>query len=404
MLTNLPWASTYEKVIFLQPVFTSLDVVTFKTSGIPVGSSIPNYDDVRQVDGFKNVSLDNVLSARFTDPKSEFLRNEDKQIYMKHAESSFELQVELHELLGNGSGKLFSGDWYGKRNFRTKTTEDIIHGHPVKGWYEPRETYDSKFSNLSSAIDKCRAECVGIYLSDLPLALENFGSNIDRAQGDVPDVVYVNWLSMFPSVVTFMEFYSPAGNADGIGSWCQARYCACYAILRVLIEADDSMVRTDEVVGEDDAPDLCIFFGRKRLLTVTQSGIGEFLRKLQYCKGKANAKDGYAFFQRYSQLLPQHLTDLFWHRWLCEYLPMLQARSEWSDIKRNLQPGDLVLVNSKDTERSLAKAIVKQVYYDQDGRDRTVRLKNATQEVERDKKRMSVGRNRQFEGSRYDKS
>uniref|UniRef100_A0AA85K665 DUF5641 domain-containing protein n=1 Tax=Trichobilharzia regenti TaxID=157069 RepID=A0AA85K665_TRIRE len=93
-----------------------------------------------------------------------------------------------------------------------------------------------------------------------------------------------------------------------------------------------------------------------------------------------------------------------WHRWLREYLPMLQARSKWLDVKRNLQPGDLVLVNSTDTERFLAKAIVKQVYYDQDGRDRTVRLKTATQEVERDKKRMFVGRSRQFEGSRYDKS
>ncbi|VDQ10970.1 unnamed protein product [Trichobilharzia regenti] len=277
------------------PDFISLDVVTFKISGNPVETNIPNY-------GFKNVSLDNVLSARFTDPKSEFLRNEDKQIYVKHAESSFELQVGLYELLGNGSGKLFWDDCYGKRNFHTKTTEDIIHGDPVK-------------------VDKCRAECVGIYLSDLPLALEQFGLNIHCAQGDVPDVVYVNWLSVFSAVATFMEFYSPAENPDDNGSWCQARCYACYATL-----------------------------------------------------------------------------------WLREYLPMLQARSKWLDVKRNLQPGDLVLVNSTDTERFLAKAIVKQVYYDQDGRDRTVRLKTATQEVERDKKRMFVGRSRQFEGSRYDKS
>ncbi|VDQ09671.1 unnamed protein product [Trichobilharzia regenti] len=110
MLTILPWTSTFEKVNFLQPGFTSLDVVTFKTSGIPIETNIPNYEDVRQVDGCKNVSLDNVLSALFTDPGSEFLRNEDKQIYVKHAESSFELHVGLHELLRNGSIKLFWGD------------------------------------------------------------------------------------------------------------------------------------------------------------------------------------------------------------------------------------------------------------------------------------------------------
>nr|CAH8846696.1 unnamed protein product [Trichobilharzia regenti] len=306
LLTNLPWPSTYEKDKFLQPDFTSLDVVTFATSGIPVGINIPNYDDVRQVDGFKNVSLGNVLSARFKDPKSEFLRNEDKQMYVEHAESSFELQVGLHELLGHGSGKLFQRDCDGKLNFDTKTTEDIINGGPVKSWYEPGETYDSKFSSLSSAIEECRAECVGIYLSDLPLVLEQFGLNTDCAQGDVPDVVYINWLSMIRSGVTSMEFYTPAENAGDIGSWRQAHCCARYAILRVLIEADDSMVRIDEVVGEDGAPDLCIFFDRKKLLTVARPAIGEFLRKLQYYKSTANAKDGCAFFQHYSQLLPQH--------------------------------------------------------------------------------------------------
>ncbi|VDQ14499.1 unnamed protein product [Trichobilharzia regenti] len=143
-----------------------------------------------------------IQSARFTDPKSEFLRNEDKQMYVEHAKSSFELQAGLHELLGYGSGKLFWRDCCGKRNFHTKTTEYITHGDPVK-----------------------------------------------------------------------------AENADDIGSWPQARYSTCHAILRVLIEADDSMVRTDEVVGEDDAPYLCIFFGRKRILTVTRSAIGEFIRK-----------------------------------------------------------------------------------------------------------------------------
>ncbi|VDQ13575.1 unnamed protein product [Trichobilharzia regenti] len=184
LLTNLPWPSTFEKVNFLQPDSTSLDVVTFATSGIPVGTNIPNYDDVRQVDEFKNVFLGNVLRARFKDPKTEFLRNEDEQMYVEHVESSFELQVGLYELLGYGS----------------------------------------------------------------------------------------------------------AENVDDIELWCQAHYCACYAILRVMIEGDNSMVRTDEVVSENDAPDLCIFSGRKRLLTVTRSAIGEFLRKLQYYKGKANAK------------------------------------------------------------------------------------------------------------------
>lgn len=55
-------------------------------------------DEVRQDDGFKNVSLGNVLSSRFKDPKHDFIGEEEKKMMSAHAAEVFEVQVGLHEV------------------------------------------------------------------------------------------------------------------------------------------------------------------------------------------------------------------------------------------------------------------------------------------------------------------
>jgi dipeptidyl-peptidase-3 len=97
-ITKLPWPKEFEKDKFQRPDFTSLEVAAFCTSGIPAGINIPNYDDIRQVDGFKNVSLGNILSAKAPNEVITFLRDADKPLYEKYRGPAFEVQGKIIHL------------------------------------------------------------------------------------------------------------------------------------------------------------------------------------------------------------------------------------------------------------------------------------------------------------------
>lgn len=80
----------------------------------------------------------------------------------------------------------------------------------------------------------------------------------------------------------------------------------------------------------------------------------------------------------------QYLSDLFWHRWTKEYLPLLQERQRWSKVKRNFEVNDIVLIVDPSGPRSswMLGRIVKTMP-DSRGQVRSVQVQTKTSVLER---------------------
>ena len=64
----------------------------------------------------------------------------------------------------------------------------------------------------------------------------------------------------------------------------------------------------------------------------------------------------------------QHIAEEFWCRWRKEYLSSLQSRYKWVHAKRNIEVGDVVIIQSSDVNRNeWPMALVRKVFADEDG-------------------------------------
>ncbi|XP_045535696.1 uncharacterized protein LOC123721308 [Papilio machaon] len=87
----------------------------------------------------------------------------------------------------------------------------------------------------------------------------------------------------------------------------------------------------------------------------------------------------------------QRLTDLFWSRWLKEYLPTLLPRQKWNDEAKALSVGDYVLIVDPQLERGSWKhGVVSAAHAGEDGRVRCVDVQTRTGVLKRPVTRVAL--------------
>ncbi|KAH8915504.1 hypothetical protein BT69DRAFT_1325191 [Atractiella rhizophila] len=212
LIQVLPWGKDFEVDEFKKPDFTSLEILSFATGGIPAGINIPNYHDIRENFGFKNVSLGNVIGASAPTEPNTFIAPEDDAIYTQWKKKSWAMQVACHELLGHGTGKLLTEDRDGNLNFDKEKVINPITKGKVKTWYKPGETWSTFGGEISSSFEECRAEVVALFLANDKRIAKIFGVETEE---DVDLMQYTTFLEMCRAGVRGLEWFDPKTKKHG---------------------------------------------------------------------------------------------------------------------------------------------------------------------------------------------
>lgn len=296
-IAQLPWNGVaagfeagergpFEAQKFLKPDYTSLEVLSFCTSEVWVGINLPNYDDIRESLGFKNVSLDNCMNTSSPTTTYPFILESEVENFRARRPLEFDISTAIHELLGHGSGQLLAETEPGVFNFdHANPPVSPLDGKPISSWYKVGQTFSSVFGRISGAYSECHAECTALFLADNTDIMQLFGCSEEPGNTGFDEVLYTSYLDMANLGLGGLRAYDP-----NMKQWGQAHSRARFAILRCLLSAPDNFLTLQHTLP--DMSDLKIHLDGTKILTHGKPAIGDFLQKLHIYRSTADVKRG----------------------------------------------------------------------------------------------------------------
>lgn len=180
--------------------------------------------------------------------------------------------------------------------------------------------------------------------------------------------------------------FNPPFGAHHGGVWERLIRLVKKALTSVLKQQslDDETLQTALCEVEailNDRPITSVSNDPKDLEPLTPNHLLQLKTKATLPPGLFRKEDLYAR-RRWRQA--QYLADLFWKRWIKEYLPLMQQRSKWHHKSQNLQPNDLViLVDDNAPRSSWTMGHVMKTFPDAKGFVRSVLVKTKTTVLQR---------------------
>ena len=341
-IRRLPWAQgvldndgkgAFEKPLFEPPDFTSIHALAYCSSIIFPGINLPNYNDIRQQYGSKNIIISNRMSMESNNAQvSPFVQASQASTFQNHKYPTYYIWVVLHELLGHGTGNLMT-EVDGKHNFDINNPPtNPLTQKPIDSWYRDGQTWTGVFGDLATTVDECRAELVGAYLMDDLELLRLFGYT---AESDIAaqDITYNMYLQLGVDGLRGLQNY----NVE-VGKWGQAHSRAHFAMLKCLLTEGNGCMT---IICNGKENRIVVSTDRTRIIPYGKAALGRMLLRLHMYRCTADVESCRAYYEDLSKVEGQSLE---WRR-----LVLAQKQPEWAFVQANtFLHGDEVILREYD--------------------------------------------------------
>lgn len=274
----LPWAvpgendgkGPFEASLFQAPDFTVVHTLAFCTSYVWEAVNLPNYSDIRETCGLKNIVFANRMNANnspnrpchYVDPAEV----KSFRIYNHHIRF---LVTAVHELLGHGTGKLLTETEPGVYNFdKENLPTSPITGKAITTWYKLGQTWTGVFEKLATTVEECRAMLVSYYLADHKEVLSMFGYD-DKSEMTADDIIYYTYLHVGVEGISALHTY----NIED-GTWGQPHARANFCILKHLLLDGGGVM---SIKHDADAQTVHVCVDRSKITTHGRAALGRML-------------------------------------------------------------------------------------------------------------------------------
>ncbi|KAM3507740.1 hypothetical protein MY11210_007020 [Beauveria gryllotalpidicola] len=235
--------------------------------------NLPNYNDIRENVGSKNIVLANRLSVN-NNPNlpCPWVHPSELQRFKSTTHIVRFLTTAIHELLGHGSGKLLSETEPGIYNFDKKNPPiSPLTNQPVDLHYLPSQSWGSVFGKLAGTVEECRAILISEYLMDNKQLLEIFGYT-DTSEITADELLYATYLNIGVDGLQALQHYSFENQA-----WGEPHHQAHFSIFKYLLQDGGGVIRVDH---DPSASNLTILVDQSKIQSHGKPALSNYLCRL----------------------------------------------------------------------------------------------------------------------------